>query len=369
MARVTDGLLGDFQPCMTLDRYQEVMQLPISAFNGLIKVDEYPKNDCASVWNQTLRDNVAIWISIAEQNRETELGYHLAPKWISGEEHEYNTVVMLHKKHLISVGNYVEYDVELGSTITHRDVGGNILDPVVLVIDAGAEYTASDIIITYPGEDVHIRPSKISISGTVITIHIPRSRLVKPELNDDRLDHLYYEDDVNFLETVDVKRTSIVLEGGIQFVWYSGSDINISTIPHSTEYTQYGYYYTKGARANRISSIYVYPATFVDGVPESSGFTYGLYPGNVRISYLSGIRISPMHELLTARYAHTLMPNIPCTCPIVAQYWSEDRKVIDGMYTPYGNMQGAMNAWMIDSRNKVGISGVFPGMRGAQSCL
>ncbi len=44
MARVSDNILPDgFVPALTLDRYQDIMRLPINAFNGLNQPDENPQ--------------------------------------------------------------------------------------------------------------------------------------------------------------------------------------------------------------------------------------------------------------------------------------------------------------------------------------
>jgi len=79
---------------------------------------------------------------------------------------------------------------------------------------------------------------------------------------------------------------------------------------------------------------------------------------------LSGRQSSMRTELETARLAHVLMPNVPCTCPYVEQYWIGDRlKDPSGLVTPYGSESGAVKAWISDSRAKVGTGGMFLGIR------
>jgi hypothetical protein len=67
-------------------------------------------------------------------------------------------------------------------------------------------------------------------------------------------------------------------------------------------------------------------------------------------------------EIQTARLGHTTMPNEPISCPTVKQYWLDD--IMDSKTnTPYGRSAGALQAWIADSRQKVGQGGKFPTMR------
>jgi len=110
-----------------------------------------------------------------------------------------------------------------------------------------------------------------------------------------------------------------------------------------------------GKRAKRISEVRVY---------AGAAMTYCMVPTVIRISYLSGRQNSMRTQLETAKLAHVLMPNVPCTCPYVEQYWIGDRqKDPSGLVTPYGNESGAVEAWISDSRAKVGMGGMFLGVR------
>lgn len=351
MSRVTEGLLGDYELSLHPDRYQEIMQIPINAFNGLNDPLEMPKYQCATIWNQELRDMVAFWFSVAEQTRIYELNYHLSPKYIVGEEHDIVFPVMLDRKHLIAMGTKATSDIELGVTITHRTEANAIIDPVVITMDDGTAYSESEVVVYYPGEDVAIRPSRISISGTVITIHIPRARLVKPELNDNRSDHLQYINDDNFLTEVDVKRVYTAPDGAATYVWYNTPITSTSTLQSMTAVP-----IIQGTRAYRISSVEVYANGCMNLAPNWCG----RQPTRLRMSYLSGKAANAVDEVLTVRLAHTLMPNKPSNCPVVDQFWDEDNTILEnGVVTPYGNTQGAMKAWIADSRAKVGIAGTF----------
>lgn len=360
MARVTDSsVLDGFPLGLTLDRYQEIMRLPIAAFNGLNNPNEYAIEQCSTIWKQSSRDDLATWLAVAEERRETELGYFLSPKYTVDEEQQYTSPVILNQKKLIQLGVEATTDIEGGVALTHRDMYYAINDPVEISVTTTVTDT-DEICVYYPDEDIKIRPSSVTISGGTATIKIPRSRLVDPDYLDDRSDPLDYNDDDNFLTAVDVKRCYTSIATAVDFAWTSVQLAYYGRVcpANCSEVTQAGCGTITGVRAYRTSQVTLFPATFSGETPSGAHFTYGFLPQYVRVSYLSGQRSSPNHELLTARYAHTLMANTPCSCPYVEQYWQNDRKDAD-FVTPYGNTQGAQAAWMADSRAKIGVGGMM----------
>lgn len=365
MARISDSILpGDQILALMIDRYQEIMRLPINAFNGLNNPDEVPVYECSTIWKQSERDNLAMFLAQSEEMREQELGYHIAPKYLVDEEHKYSVPIILDRKHLVVVGTAATADIQSGVVLDHGvETAPN--DPVEFNVDiTGRGVTnSSEVCVYYPGESIRIYPSNISISGNTATIRIPRARLVKPSLNDNRDDHLSYYENDNFLETVDVKRYYTNTSDGAYIVWGSPERVQAGyiTYPDDSETTQHANVQIMGNRAYRLGIVHCYPAT-----ATLAGAYYRLcvQPRVVRISYLSGRRSSMKTEMETARLAHVLMPGMPCTCPYVEQYWIGDRtEDPSGLVTPYGGESGAVKAWLSDSRAKVGQGGIFPGMR------
>lgn len=355
MARVTAGILSDdFELSISLDRYQELMRLPIAAFNGLNKPDEEPVYECATIWKQGLRDDLAMNLASAEEMREIELGYHIAPKWIEDEEHDFTPgrVLALDRKHLIEVGSPIKSDIELVAPLT-LGVETAPNDPVQFTVTTTVT-DKDEICVFYPGEDIKIKPSSVSISGGVATIKIPRSRLVDPDLMDDREDHLSYYENDNFITTVDVKRCYNDPSDVATIRWLGTS----RCVDTCKLFTQTACAVAAGNRARRISKVYISPAEYSAGSWTSKAFTHCHYPVSLQVSYRSGRRNSVKTELLTIRLSHTLMPNKPSSCSAVHQYWTEDTKEQD-VWTPYGNKVGAFNAWVIDSRDKVQAGGMF----------
>jgi hypothetical protein len=356
MARINDVSLTQ-QTGLTLDRYQEILGLPIAAFNGLNKPGETPVYACTTIWTQTNRDNLARFLAIAEEKREQELGYFIAPKYLEDEEHSIMNPLILDKKFLISIGKKVVTVVEDDVTITYRDGLGAILDTITISITTALITTYSEVDVRYHDEDVPIHPSSVTVSGGVVTIKIPRARLVKPELNDDREDTLKYDEDDNFVTTVDVKKVVYNTADGIHYITFGTSYAETDTL---------GYALVNNLRLSVIElNLYAQSCTFSLPICNS-----GILPCSttsdpiVRVSYLSGRQNSIMTDMQTLRLAHCLMPFEPCGCEAEQQYWRDDvTENNQDIITPYGTKNGAVEAWVADSRSKVGQGGKFPSMR------
>ena len=360
MSRIGEGILSEnVELSLTLDRYQQIMGLPINAFNGLNLPTEIPRFECSTIWGQSDRDYLATYIAIAEEMREQELGYHMSPKYITDEEQNYGIPVLLNRKHLVECGVKTTSTIEAGVVLDLGPAAPSAIDPPndPVVIDIATTVANDEIVVFYPGEDVEIRPSSISSAAGIVTIHIPRARLIDNAYNDDREDPLDYYNNDYFLETVDVRRVYTNTGSGISIVWGSVERVlaGVQTYPNASETTQASVVQILGERAKRISEVHVY---------AGAALTYCMSPKVIRISYLSGRQSSMRTELETARLAHVLMPNVPCTCPYVEQYWIGDRlKDPSGLVTPYGSESGAVKAWISDSRAKVGTGGMFLGIR------
>ena len=336
MAMITSGFL-DVLPVLSLDRYQELLKLPMAAFNGLNKPDDIRyAYDCANIWRQTERDNLGLFIKQAEEIRRQELGYFLGPTYVENEEHDYANPIILEWKHLISLGTLTRELIEEDIVIDHG-VETDPNDPVQITVVTSVTDT-DEIRVYHDGTEHVIHPSCITITGGVATISIPRSRLVRMDLMDDREDPLSYYENDNFVETVDVGRVYVNTGSGINFVWVN-TDLSETTQSACCRILN-----------RRISKVYVQSAVcWVRWCP----------PAIFRTSYVSGLRYSVSNELKTIRFAHSLMPYRPCSCDGSHQYWLEDQVKTDTL-TPYGRTAGAVDAWLADYRARVGYGTTVP---------
>jgi len=369
MARISDNVLPEgAQLGLTLDRYQELMGLDCCAFNGINHPTEIDGSSCPEIVTQSQRDEMARYLLQAEERRERELSFFVAPKWIT-EEVEfsgYNPFILSHK-HLIVVGAPAATLIEAGVAINYGippfNEANEPTDPVPITVTSGI--STSEIMVVIPGGDVNdagdrINPTRIFSAAGIITIQIPRCRLVRDEYLDDRHDPpIYYDVDV-FFDTVDVYRYYADVSQGAQFVWAAGSCGDTDCTPNC----QLACTTVIGEGAYRLSIVHAYPATYSNGIWTKGCFTYCQSPNSARFVYKSGIQSTIDIELTTIRLAHTLMPRSPCSCDLVKQRWTEDRVVDPNVRTAYGNMSGAIDAWVADGHMHVGHGGMFPGMRG-----
>lgn len=354
MARVSDNVLPSLsQLGLYLDRYQEIMGLDVCAFNGINRPTDSHNSSCIDIVSQSQRDDLAKFLLQAEEMREEELGYFLAPKYRTEDQNTgMSNPFILDRKYLIEVGwptcTLLEEDVP----IVHGDAS-DPTDPIT--IDITTDVATSQIVVTYPDESVQIHPTHIVAAGGVVTITIPRCRLVRPEYNQDWDDPpSYYDEDV-FLEEVDIYRCYSDVSLGAQFMWDQvGCDTDCEPNCQPACPMIVGY------MAYELSLVKLFPATYSSGAwTRSSCFAYSAKPNAARITYLSGRHPSMSNEIYTIRLAHTLMPRPPCSCDIVRQQWTDDRVRAEGQYSPYGSSMGAIDVWLADSRAKVGHGGMF----------
>lgn len=359
---------------LNLDRYQEIMGqfggLDMCAFNGINRRTDDHDNQCIDIVSQSQRDNLAKFLLQAEQKREEWLGYFLSPKWMVNEEQDVGAgnPFMLDKAYLIQVGYPTMTLIEAGITVDYGTPpftpSNEPTDPVVLTVTTAV--STNEIVVTYPDETVPINYTSISSSGGVVTMRIPRCRLVKPEYNDDwDSPPSYYDTDV-FLEAVDIYRSYADVALGAQVVWLAPG----CGTADCTTVCQSACAVIAGTMAYELSIVHIGTATYANNAWTYARPTYCVRPLSVRFNYVSG-KQDMSNEIYTVRLAHTLMPRPPCSCDIVKQRWTEDREKVDRVWTTYGRYAGAIDAWMNDKDARIGAGGMFPGMhesRGSGHC-
>lgn len=364
MARVSDNVFpSGTQVGLNLDRIAELFRWDINAFNGLLKSDDRVEYDCESIWTQYGRDQLATFVQRAEQKREQQLGYHLGKKVVFQEQHSVPVNLNPHfldKKHLIQVGYPNLNDIEAGYTISYT------ADPVELIITTSV--STSEIVVCYAGETVKINPTSITTvtptyGAAYVSIKIPWARLIKPELNDNRTDHLLYEDTTNYVETVDVKRYWFDASEGAEWLWLKPCCVaNSFTCCQNCEFQcQPACVRIVGDRAPRLSQIWLEPATFSGQTATVASWSFIGRPDLIRVTYQSGIATFD-NEWETAKFGLALMPFSPCDCKAVTMYWEDAKTYVPGTMTPYGSTRGAIDAWVNDSQQRIGAGGKL-GMR------
>ena len=361
MAHPTPGLLPDDQElALTLDRYQELMgvRVCLCSFNGIVRDTDAKCCECSSLWSQAFLDALAIALGRAEEMREQELGYHLAPKYINDEEYDdVKYPMILRRKHLIAIGSKKCDTIQLGYPLI-LSVLGVINDPVIVIIAPYAFTDVSEIKVYYHDTDIEIHPSKVTISGGTLTIEIPRCRLLDLAI-DTNCTEPSYDEDRNFVNEVDIKRCYTDPSDGLFKVWSTGCCDPCDTAITETTELQYPRITDK-----RLSIVKYSPATYASGVwTRVCCSSMTCCADLIRVSYLSGRRSSVMAEMETIALAHTLVPDsFTESTDMCSGCWMYDREKSD-VSTPYGDTRGAVRAWLSDSRSKVGFGTKSPGTR------
>jgi len=335
------NILGEVQLGLTLDRYQELMRLAPAAFNGLNKPDEEGCYDCAAIWKQTDRDAMAIAIAQAEEMRERELGYHVAPKYdLELKDYECSAMYFLNWKYLIKIGTYASSDISLCWRLTLSTLHTGIIDPVI--IDVATDVTDPDeICIFHPDTSIEINPSKITIDGGIATICIPRSRLKLLTIDGNCEPYPEYDDDDNFEDCVDIKRCYIDTSDGPDVTCMNSCACTTTTV---TDWCQF-------IRDYKLSVVKIFPISCESGC---------CHPKKTTIPYLSGIHPSIYTEMMTASLANSLLKDIVPAMVDLCNCWKADMTLSDNaLWSPYGITNGAIKAWLADSRAKVGVGGKF----------
>jgi hypothetical protein len=342
MAR-SDVLGNNAKLSLTLDRYQELMRIPVAEFNGLNKPGDPVTHACTSIWKQRDRDILARYLNMAEEMRENEINHFLSMQYTEAKLYDYGFPLILNNAFIAQIGTQnisvieleyeIDYTVETGSDIT---------------IALSTDVTDTDEVkVYYKGEDVEIHPTSITIYGGNLTIIIPRARLLDPTLDTNAEDPLQYATDGNFVTEIDIKRVYYVESTAAEFVWRdttTGNELTQAARPIITD--------------EDLGIVECYPATYASGWTLQN-FMYSTEPWKIRLSFVSG-KMSERSNILTARLAHTLMPFSPQDCEAVRQYWTKDNEMHPSkVTTPYGTAYGAVEAWVFDSRFKSGGGGMF----------
>jgi len=316
---------------LSLVRYAHIIGYAECAFFGIVA----PGNvnyACRNIWTKIQRDDIADYLSEAQSEIENQIGYPLASTWLAAEDHYYSSPLILNNAKLISLGTKAY-------TALGEDVAVSYVTEPATVIVPTTLTSPDDIIVFYPDTDIQIVPESMTISGGVLTIKIPKCRLLKIE---------------NF-------------ENPVQ--GWDGSDVSLYQ-----EVVDVTYFYTD--TSDQATLIY-YPdlcdeeceqttqtvCAFIDnasvgivrfGKPAYS-FSYcsTAAPRRVTVNYRAGLpSLTKTVESAIVRLAHSRMPTEPCGCDITQRLWKRDRNVPqvldrERLNCPFGLSDGAWAAWKI----------------------
>lgn len=345
-----------------LARYADIIGYDQCAFWG-VRYDGQESLECGTFWTEWERQSLADALAQAQQMIEDVLGYPLCPTFITGQ--------------LATDWRYVDEQPATGNPIVTR--WAYILQPgvraeTVIVDNAGVDYTAepavvgpiattvtdqNEVAIFHAGSDRTITPSRIIIAGGLLTIYIPRCRLVNPDLLDTITGSvgLDYTDLDNFVDAVDVKRV------------YVDPSVNANLV---REHSCTALCSAEGCASQTDAAcivvrdavqgvVLVRPGIYNDGWSHKpTGHCYN----HVRLNYLAGLRtVTRQIEMVVVRLAHSLMPAEPCGCETAQRFWERDRYVgeilsREMLNNPWGYSAGALFAYAWATQNALSRGGV-----------
>jgi len=346
-------------------KYAERIQVPQCQFYGVRNDDDFENySDCQSFWNHLERDNIEYYLMEAQHEIEDELGFFLCPTWVygkledvpSGDYRLFDAEAL--KNPFITRWGLVLWGGTQGVTLIGNGTAvSHAADPAVVTL-ATSVTDIEEIRVFHPGSSIRIYPSSMGISGGVLTIEIPRCRMVKESLLS-TVD-IAYDVVSNFESTVDVYR------------FYNDSSSHATLVsPHTCspnclsegcgEYTQTACIYV---RNQRIGEITMQPATYSGGSWTRIGSTCR-FPSLARLNYQAGMqRVTRQMEDAVIRLAHTKMPEELCGCEYGQQLWRRDRNIPVAITEqraacPFGLMDGAWIAWNFVRANRKGDAGIL----------
>lgn len=346
--------------CISLARYAKLTGYSECAIMGVNHPSE-AHGDCENpIWTQFQRDTLLDYFAEAQEEIEGETGYPLCPTYFVDEEHPYGFPVHARWKKILAAGVRASADILASAAIDYES------DPALIGPVATSVTDPAEVKVFYPGSDREIEPLKISLSGGVLRVWIPRCRLVTPDSFATPEGGLEYGDLDNFLATVDVRR--VYTDGSVnaKLVYAHRS----SASPCAScgcltcgEYAEDACLRVENAQTGALGAL---AATYSGGNWTARCRTcWSARPTNLRVSYLAGMNpISLQAEQAVLRLAHAKMPEAPCGCGPLKDLWARDTRVpefIDQVRieNPFGPSDGALVAYRFAHQIKLHGAGAL----------
>jgi hypothetical protein len=332
------------ESCVPLALYAQIIHWDECSFWGVDRAPGagYP---AYAVWTKPERDSVARYLAEAQVEIEAEVGYPLFARWIADERRPYSFPLLSRWGKVIEAGVRATADIELDAAVDHAT------DPATVTVTTSVD--EDEIHVYYPASlgvegPVEITPSDVDISGTTVTIYIPRCRLVHPDYVDNPSTGLSYDDLDNFLDIVDVIRVYNDPSTHGTLVWPHACTGTQCTCPSCDDYTQDACIYVA---VGEIGRLHLLPAEYSDGAWTRVTALCCGEPDYAIVNYRAGLEeLSRQAVDAVIRLAHSKMPKEPCTDARMQEVWQRDRNVPDTLTRErvnckFGLSDGAWTAW------------------------
>lgn len=325
---------------LSLEEYWEFLQINECAGYG---IRNFPTTGviglgCGDYWNYQNRYFLAASIQKAERRLEADrwLGFPLRRQYYTTKQLPYSWPFAL-GKHLRGVG--VETNTLVENVSLSLSPLGVIADPITFTVTV--DFTdANELILRYPGETCLIRPNSVAISGTTATVTVSRCRLLKAEFHKDYAndpDRPDYEDNDNFLDTVDVYRNYLNTTTGANLVWWRhkgqlhcSTDVTCEPNGACADVRQLACPYVEN---QRMGFLHLEPATYSDAFYKTT-YAVKRNPDGIEVNYMRGYY--ERYEELEAHIkraviaiAHNNLPRRYCSCDVQTLWYEDDTRPLE----------------------------------------
>lgn len=328
---------------LSLAEYAQHIGYNESLFWGVRPFEYESDGSCNDIWQEHERRLVARYLWEAEQEIMRVTRFPLGPRWIKNEITKPYTVRTTTKKHKVIAGGVRgEVVIEAGSAVIYID---NDETGVIEIVDydplpSTEPFDVEQIFVYHPGTNAYVTPSQVTYEEGVLSIHIPRYRLVRAEYAHNPKEGYPIEDDEYFATEMDVRRvyndTSKQAEVLCQKCRTCDLDVHDACI---------------AVLNGEVGAISLSPAR--------DNCVWNCAPVGVRLNYLAGEPMDAEKRETLIMLAHVKMPADPCSCSGAWQSqwkaWREVPPVLDSdrLKCPFGIANGAWVAWTWANRMAV----------------
>ena len=329
---------------VTLPRYARIIGYTECAFFGVA----HPANnryECREIWLQHQRDEIEFYLAEAQEEIELVIDYPLKAKWFE-EETPYSCPAITRWGNVIEAGIQAWSDLSLGLLVNHTT------DPTVTTFTPASIISSnqlSSIHVFYPGTDLEIIPSSITLDGDGdVVITIPRCRMVGYDSLENPEHGWNYDDEDNFQDEIDVRLEYNDTSQQATLLWPHHCTDRCST-SECSEGSQDACIYISNKEIGKV---------LVNAAEYRSGTWYIVRsncniktPVKMNLYYKAGLTtLTRIAESTIVRLAHSKMPTEPCGCEITQRLWKRDRRIPDiltkdRLECPFGLSDGAWTAW------------------------
>ncbi len=355
---------ADLPDCqaVSLARYCEILNIDECGFWG-VYYDGQPAN-CRTLWIKPERDMIQRQLLEAQEEIQEVTRYPLTACWIQGDRQPYKFPLLARWNKVIQGGVPAMAYIDDDAVVDHSS------DPAVVGPIATSITDSSEVRVYFAAsltnDMVEITPSRIVLTGGLLTLYIPRCRMVHPDNWNNTRQGLDYTDLTNFCSVVDVMRVYNDPSTHATMVWphvcTTSGGVSGCTCPSCSEYTQDACILVQHGRIGKLG---ILPGTYSDGSWTRQTSSCCGTPDYVELNYQAGmVPITRQAEDSVIRLAHSKMPNEPCACEMVRYYWERDRNVPEvftreRLNCPFGMADGAWIAWRFASTLKTVRGGVL----------